>query len=92
MRRSEVPLVRLLTLAPLSKAKKIAITLYSPRPANASVSGRAGHELVFSDHGTDSLLSHPCEATNGGPFLRISTIVWEHGWPRVAKLPRGQVS
>jgi arabinan endo-1,5-alpha-L-arabinosidase len=47
----------------------------------------AGHPAVFRDGDTDHLLFHAYPASGRGSQLFISTIVWEDGWPRVAKLP-----
>ena len=47
----------------------------------------AGHEAVFRDGNTDYLLFHAYDGKTGRPSLQISTMVWEHGWPRVAALP-----
>jgi len=48
----------------------------------------AGHEAVFRDGNTDYLLFHAYDVHNNGRSqLQISTMVWENGWPRVAKLP-----
>ncbi len=46
-----------------------------------------GHQTVFSENGQDYLLFHAYDGNSGRPRLHISTIVWEHGWPRVAELP-----
>jgi len=45
-----------------------------------------GHEAVLADSGSDYLVFHAYDATTGRPWLQISTIVWEDGWPRVARL------
>jgi arabinan endo-1,5-alpha-L-arabinosidase len=47
----------------------------------------AGHQTVFRDGDQDYLVFHAYDAKNGQPQLQISTMVWENGWPRVAKLP-----
>jgi arabinan endo-1,5-alpha-L-arabinosidase len=46
-----------------------------------------GHEAVFTEAGVDYLLFHAYDAKTGRPSLRVSTMVWEGGWPRVAALP-----
>jgi len=47
----------------------------------------SGHPAVLHDADTDYLLVHSYTADRGNPQLQISTIEWEEGWPRVAKLP-----
>ena len=50
-----------------------------------------GHCAVLQDTGGDYLVFHAYRAPRapGKPDseLKISTIVWEDGWPRVAPLP-----
>ncbi len=46
-----------------------------------------GHEAVLQDRGHDYLVFHAYHGKTGRPFLQISTMVWEHGWPKVAALP-----
>jgi arabinan endo-1,5-alpha-L-arabinosidase len=47
----------------------------------------AGHQDFYSEGDTDYLVSHSYRAAGRGSQLHISTVVWEDGWPRVAKLP-----
>jgi arabinan endo-1,5-alpha-L-arabinosidase len=49
----------------------------------------AGHNGFFRENGVDYMPFHAYRATagRGGSQLFISTVVWEDGWPRVAKLP-----
>jgi arabinan endo-1,5-alpha-L-arabinosidase len=47
----------------------------------------AGHPAIYREADTDYLFFHAYSATNNRPRLNISTIAWEDGWPRVAKLP-----
>jgi len=42
---------------------------------------------VLQDKTGDYLLFHAYHAQTGRPELKISTMVWETGWPRVATLP-----
>ena len=46
-----------------------------------------GHQTVFQDANGDYLLFHAYDGRTGRPELKISTIVWDDGWPRVAPLP-----
>lgn len=47
-----------------------------------------GHEAVLlGRHTPDLLLFHAYNGTTGKPFLQISTMVWQNGWPHVASLP-----
>jgi arabinan endo-1,5-alpha-L-arabinosidase len=46
-----------------------------------------GHEAVLRDGGVDYLVFHAYHGQTGKPYLQISTMVWENGWPRVADLP-----
>ena len=45
-----------------------------------------GHQAVLSDADGDRLVFHAYEGTTGKPTLRISTMAWEDGWPRVGEL------
>jgi arabinan endo-1,5-alpha-L-arabinosidase len=47
----------------------------------------AGGETVLSDAGHDYLVFHAYDGQTGVPQLKISTMVWEDGWPRVARMP-----
>lgn len=47
----------------------------------------AGGQSVLQDHGRDYLVFHAYNGRTGVPQLQISTMVWEDGWPRVAKMP-----
>jgi arabinan endo-1,5-alpha-L-arabinosidase len=42
-----------------------------------------GHEAVVGD----LLFFHAYHGTTGRPYLQISTMVWEDGWPRAGTLP-----
>lgn len=46
-----------------------------------------GHNAVLREPGADYLVFHAYHGQTGRPRLHISTMVWEHGWPRVAPLP-----
>ena len=46
-----------------------------------------GHEAVLQDRGADYLLFHAYKGDTGRPYLQISTMTWEDGWPKVAALP-----
>lgn len=46
-----------------------------------------GHNAVFTDKdGTDYLVFHAYEGQTGRSELKISTLVWKHGWPVTAEL------
>ena len=46
-----------------------------------------GHPAVLQESGGDFLLFHAYNGQTGRSELKISTIVWEYGWPRVGALP-----
>jgi arabinan endo-1,5-alpha-L-arabinosidase len=46
-----------------------------------------GHEAVLQDISGDYLVFHAYEGKTGRSELKISTMVWDNGWPRVASLP-----
>lgn len=46
-----------------------------------------GHQAVLQEPGGDYLLFHAYHGKTGRPYLQISTMVWEDGWPRVGALP-----
>jgi arabinan endo-1,5-alpha-L-arabinosidase len=46
-----------------------------------------GHEAVLQEKSVDYLLFHAYHGATGRPFLHISTMQWQDGWPRVAPLP-----
>jgi len=46
-----------------------------------------GHEAVLLDGDADLLVFHAYDGATGRPRLQISTLVWEHGWPRAGRLP-----
>lgn len=46
-----------------------------------------GHCAVVQDISGDYLVFHTYHGQTGRSELKISTIVWENGWPKVAELP-----
>ncbi|MBW3625351.1 MAG: arabinan endo-1,5-alpha-L-arabinosidase [Armatimonadetes bacterium] len=46
-----------------------------------------GHPSVLLGPKNDLLVFHAYDGTTGAPFLHISTMTWEDGWPRVGSLP-----
>ncbi|HVW10738.1 MAG TPA: family 43 glycosylhydrolase, partial [Bryobacteraceae bacterium] len=49
-----------------------------------------GGQSVLQDGDRDLLIFHAYDGTNGHPYLQISTIAWENGWPRAALAGSGQ--
>jgi arabinan endo-1,5-alpha-L-arabinosidase len=50
----------------------------------------AGHNGYFREQGVDYMPFHAypnTEGRSGRSRLQITTVVWENGWPRVAKMP-----
>lgn len=46
-----------------------------------------GHQAVLQDPSGDYLVFHAYHGQTGRSELKISTMVWEEGWPRVGELP-----
>jgi len=46
-----------------------------------------GHEAVLQDISGDYLVFHAYHGKTGQSELKISTMVWDNGWPRVGTLP-----
>ncbi len=47
-----------------------------------------GHQgLLMQPGGPDLMVFHSYDGVEGKPYLKISTIQWENGWPTVAPLP-----
>jgi len=46
-----------------------------------------GHQAILQDLSGDYLVFHAYHGQTGRPELKISIMVWETGWPRVAALP-----
>jgi arabinan endo-1,5-alpha-L-arabinosidase len=46
-----------------------------------------GHEAVLQDISGDYLVFHAYQGKTGRSELKISTMVWDNDWPRVAALP-----
>jgi arabinan endo-1,5-alpha-L-arabinosidase len=46
-----------------------------------------GHCAVLQERSGDYLVFHAYHGQTGRPELKISTLAWEDGWPRVAELP-----
>ena len=46
-----------------------------------------GHCAIVQDVSGDYLVFHAYHGTTGRSELKISTIIWEDGWPGVAELP-----
>lgn len=47
----------------------------------------AGHEAVLQEKNQDYLVFHAYDAATGRPFLTISTMEWQNGWPKVVAMP-----
>jgi arabinan endo-1,5-alpha-L-arabinosidase len=45
-----------------------------------------GHQAVLQDVSGDYLVFHAYHGQTGRSALKISTMVWDHGWPQVAEL------
>jgi arabinan endo-1,5-alpha-L-arabinosidase len=46
-----------------------------------------GHTAVLLGRERDLLVFHAYQGETGRPFLQISTLAWEEGWPRAGALP-----
>jgi len=46
-----------------------------------------GHCAIVQDVSGDYMVFHAYHGSTGRSELKMSTIVWEYGWPRVAELP-----
>jgi arabinan endo-1,5-alpha-L-arabinosidase len=46
-----------------------------------------GHEAILQEPDQDYLVFHAYDGKTGIPYLQISTLVWEDGWPRAGALP-----
>ena len=46
-----------------------------------------GHQAVLLEPEGDHLFFHAYHGITGRPFLQISTLAWEDGWPRAGTLP-----
>jgi arabinan endo-1,5-alpha-L-arabinosidase len=49
-----------------------------------------GHQAVLLEPGGDHLLFHAYHGTTGRPYLQVSTLTWEDGWPRAGTLPEAR--